>query len=64
METMTKMHPFLTTHFNSIFKHEKTVQAITDSLHTVLHPFIGYNFRIRIAQYRGEDPTVLRPQRG
>ena len=25
---------------------------------------IGYNFRIRIAQYRGEDPTTLRPQRG
>lgn len=25
---------------------------------------IGYNFRIRIAQYRGEDPALLRPQRG
>jgi hemoglobin len=25
---------------------------------------IGYNFRIRIAQSRGEDPMAVRPQRG
>ncbi len=25
---------------------------------------VGYNFRIRIAQSRGQDPTALRPQRG
>lgn len=24
---------------------------------------IGYNFRVRIAQFRGEDPTAIRPQR-
>ena len=24
---------------------------------------IAYNFRIRIAQFRGQDPTALRPQR-
>lgn len=24
---------------------------------------IGYNFRIRIAQFRGQDPTAVRPQR-
>jgi len=25
---------------------------------------IGYNFRVRIAQFRGEDPMAVRPQRG
>ena len=25
---------------------------------------IGFNFRIRIAQFRGEDPMAVRPQRG
>lgn len=25
---------------------------------------IGYNFRIRIAQFRGQNPTQVRPQRG
>lgn len=25
---------------------------------------IGYNFRVRIAQFRGQDPRVVRPQQG
>jgi hemoglobin len=25
---------------------------------------IGYNFRVRIAQFRGQDPRAVRPQQG
>jgi len=24
---------------------------------------IGYNFRVRIAQFRGQDPMAVKPQR-